>query len=338
MTVHICNRRATSIGIDVAKAEVVVAEVSDRQVVGRCRLANTHEALTQYMARQAALGFSGPVMVESTGYYHWPTVQAAQTCGLDIRLVNPALAAKHRRANIRPCKSDPADAEVLAFMGGTEPCLPKTCRLTHAALRLRQLLNLQKQLERLIQSQCAVLNAHAEAACAAAVAASEGLPALRENLAQLRRHHAQLTTEIHACAQAQAQPAHIVALAQLPGISQALATVLAGVLDPQAPSANSWVAFVGLDISVNQSGHHVGRTRLTKRGHAFLRKRLFQAAWGAMMNNAFAKAYYDHLRAAGRPYVESLLMIARKLLRAGYARVHRPNETVDPARLFAFST
>lgn len=329
------NTPVVSVGIDIAKAEAVIAETDGRSIVHRCTVVNTASALDAYMADKAQAGFTGPLVVESTGYYHWPAVQAAQAHGLDVRLINPLLASKHRKGNIRMCKTDPADAGVLAFMGVTEPRLPGSCALSRATIRLRQLLNLQKKLEKLMQSQQAILNAHQQGADFADVEPSSLLAGLRTNLDDLHEKHRQLKGEIRQCAQQLADPGHISVWHQLPGVSADLAAVMAGILDSAVPSANSWVAFVGLDISVNQSGTHIGRARVTKRGHAFLRKRLFQAAWGAKMHSVPAKAYYDYLRASGRPYIESLLIIARKLLRAAYALIHHPERTFDEAQLFA---
>lgn len=327
-----------AVGADIAKAEVVIAEVHGQSVSARVRLPNERSALQAYVRALAARGFAGKLVVESTGYYHWPLVQLAQQQGLDVRLINPLMAAKHRQGEIRRCKSDPADARVLAFMGCTEPHLPPTCALTRESIRLRQLLNLQQKLEHLIQMQSAVLEAHEEAAQWADVQPSAITAELRAGLKRLRVQHAALKREITQYGQAQAEEAVVRTWRELPGVSAELAAVLAALLRPQVRSAGSWVAFTGLDISVNSSGKHVGRTRLTKRGNAFLRKRLFQAAWGAKMHDAHARAYYDYLRTHGRPYVESLLMIARKLLRAGFARITRPQTPFDAAKLFALPT
>lgn len=327
-----------SIGVDVAKREVVIGERNDRGRVRTRTLANDRSALEAYMAALAQSGFSGPVVVESTGYWHWPTVFAAQAAAVDVHLINPLMAAKHRKGDVRLCKTDPADATLLAHMGVTEPHLPNPCQLRREQVRLRQLLNLQKQLERLVQSQQAVLRAHREAAELVDVCPTTALPALEAQLAELRQQLKAVQTEIQNGAAPLADPQQVTAIAGLPGVSAALARVLAGMLDPNAPSANSWVAFVGLDVSVHRSGQKVGRSRLTKRGHSFLRKRLFQAAWGAMIHSTAVRHYYEQLRQAGRSYVEALLIIARKLLRGAYALTQHPEQPVDEQRLFAVKT
>jgi len=78
------------------------------------------------------------------------------------------------------------------------------------------------------------------------------------------------------------------------------------MLDREVKSAHSWTAYVGLDVSVRQSGTWRGRGKLTKRGNAYIRKRLFQAAWGACLNYDYVRAYYDRLKAEGRKHVEAV--------------------------------
>ena len=69
-----------------------------------------------------------------------------------------------------------------------------------------------------------------------------------------------------------------------------------------------------IDISVRESGRWKNKGKLTKRGNGYLRKRLFQAAWGAKMHNDNFKKYYNHLRDKGKSYVETLMIIAKKIV------------------------
>ena len=44
----------------------------------RVRLPNERSVLRTYVRQLAKRGFTGKLVVESTGYYHWPLVQVAQ--------------------------------------------------------------------------------------------------------------------------------------------------------------------------------------------------------------------------------------------------------------------
>ena len=101
----------------------------------------------------------------------------------------------------------------------------------------------------------------------------------------------------------------------IPGVSRYTASVssLFFSRDYQL-SSKQWIAFAGIDVSVRESGKWRGKGKLTKRGNGYLRKRLFQAAWGAKMHNDDFKKYYDHLREKGKSYIEALMIIARKIV------------------------
>lgn len=62
-----------------------------------------------------------------------------------------------------------------------------------------------------------------------------------------------------------------------------------------------------------------GKGKLTKRGNPYLRKRLFGAAWGAMMSHPLFRKEYDHLREQGRSYRAAIIILARKILRIAFS-------------------
>ena len=117
------------------------------------------------------------------------------------------------------------------------------------------------------------------------------------------------------------------------GVSRANAALFCFSLDKTARSAKSWIAYAGLDVAVKESGTWRGHGKLTKRGPAWLRKRLFQAAWGAMMHFPPARHYYDMLKTKGRKHKEAVIIIAKKLLSIMYAVIAR-QETFNPAKAF----
>ncbi len=88
-----------------------------------------------------------------------------------------------------------------------------------------------------------------------------------------------------------------------------------------------------LDVSSRESGTWHGKCHLTKRGNGYLRARFFAAAWGAMLHDEGARAYYDRLRKDGRPYAESLVIIARKIIRTMFIMM-RDRSAYDPDQFF----
>ena len=122
-------------------------------------------------------------------------------------------------------------------------------------------------------------------------------------------------------------------LQSLPGYSALVSQLVVTFLRTDVASAKSWQAYVGLDISVKQSGTYRGRGRLTKRGNPYLRKRLYCAAWGAYMHYPEVRRYYDWLKEKGRTHKEALVIIARKLLGMAFALL-KNKTTYDPEQAF----
>jgi len=73
------------------------------------------------------------------------------------------------------------------------------------------------------------------------------------------------------------------------------------------------VAFSGIDATVIQSGESSGTYKMSKRGSAYLRKALFQAALVASNNDPVFKAYYQKKRSEGKHHLTAVGAVARKL-------------------------
>jgi transposase len=98
-----------------------------------------------------------------------------------------------------------------------------------------------------------------------------------------------------------------------------LAVVFAMLGDKHFSNRDQLTAFVGLDVAPRQSGTWRGKGKLSKRVNAYMRKVLFQIAWGLKQHNLRYRLCYERLRAAGKNYVTAMLVLARKFRRFLYA-------------------
>ncbi|KPJ91291.1 MAG: hypothetical protein AMJ53_11970 [Gammaproteobacteria bacterium SG8_11] len=310
-------RDCLSVGVDVSKAELAIVGLTPDEHYLK-RIGNQMKTIKAFLRQLQHSGYRGKIICESTGHYHLKLALVCHELGLELIVLNPLQSSKHSKARIRKTKTDPQDALTLATMALTEPKLPQPTQLTRAKalirLKMGQLASVEKQLQQFNQSRAQYEETYAEL----------GLPlspqqlALREHSTSLKRLRKQLEKELEGLlAQALADDDRLAELRQIPGYSNVVAGLVAS-LDRQVKRADSWTAFVGLDVSVRQSGKWTGHGKLTKRGNAYMRKRLFQAAWGACLNYDYVRAYYDQLKAQGRKHVEAVCMIARKLLRIAY--------------------
>jgi len=110
-------------------------------------------------------------------------------------------------------------------------------------------------------------------------------------------------------------------LTTIPGIGPVLAaTILSEVGDIyRFPSPDHLVSYCGLALSEDQSGQSRSRRFLSRRGSARLRTSFYQAALVAVKYDPHLKAYHQRRTSQGLPAKQSVLSVARKLVRISYA-------------------
>jgi transposase len=107
------------------------------------------------------------------------------------------------------------------------------------------------------------------------------------------------------------------------------ARIIAAVGDPaRFRSAGAFAAYVGVVPGLRQSGKQSGRTRapISPMGNARLRRALWMPVLSAVRRNPWLRAFYERLRAAGKPPKLALVAALRKLRHAVYsvAKNRRP--------------
>jgi transposase len=95
------------------------------------------------------------------------------------------------------------------------------------------------------------------------------------------------------------------------------------------------VAYVGLDVTVRQSGKWRGQRKVSKRGSGPLRRILYLAAVRSLAQpgSAFG-AYYRHLLAQGVAKMSALMAVMRKMVGVAY-RLLKSGQSYDPQKVWA---
>ncbi len=114
---------------------------------------------------------------------------------------------------------------------------------------------------------------------------------------------------------------------------QSAARIVAAVGDPaHFKSAAAFAAYVGVVPGLRQSGKRTGtRAPLAPLGNAALRTALWMPVLGAVRRNPWLRAFYERLRAAGKPPKLALVAAMRKLLHAVYSVAKNRKPFVHPA-------
>jgi transposase len=326
-----------AIGIDVAKASMSVCLKFREGFSKALKFSNTETDIKR-LAKQL-IGYQGKIVMESTGHYHWLIALILSENNLDVRVINPLLAKKYTQSSIRKVKTDKADAETLANMAILEEHLPERFNMHSIELVLRKKLAFIGSLSHALQSLQAIVDSFEEAKKNLRSPLTKIEKQLIKQVENIKKQINKLELEVvREVKKDDNHSENIKNLASIPGVSVFVATLATHFFSTDYTSAKSWIGYAGLDVSSRESGTWKGQCHLTKRGNNFLRRRLYSAAWGAVMNNSGFRAYYDYLREQeNRNHVEALVIIARKIVRIMYTVVSKKT-SFDSSRTFYATT
>lgn len=284
-------------GIDVGKANLDLAV--DGQP-GADRFANNRAGINKLVKRLEAMDVQR-IVVEATGGYEEPLLEACCDAGLWIARVNPRQARDFARATGELAKTDAIDARLLALMAGMFGDRLRRHVAPPAWQReLRDWLRRRGQVVVLLQAQKQQ----------ASMAPPEVRKLVARTVAALTRELAAIERTMKALIQEHASPA----LRSSKGLGPVFqATVLAllpelGHLDRRQIAKLTGVAPMNRD-----SGQGQGKRRI-RGGRAPVRVALYMATLSAVRWDPLMKAHYQQLRARGKLGKVALVACMRKLL------------------------
>jgi transposase len=310
------------LGVDVSKAELhgTWRDPETERIRWQGVVPNSRAGIRQLLKRVP----SGSVVVEPTGRYGEALVRAVQAVGREVLLARPRPARDYLRSLQARAKTDRVDSAGLALYGLRERLRPYLLP-SPAVNRVKQLLAARRGLSQSLTSlklQQASLPLAADALAPAIAALTQQLAALDQRLA--------------AATEAAPELAPVVTILDgVPGIGPVTAAALAACLvTKQFTHPDQFVAYIGLDLRVSQSGRRSGKPVLSKQGDAELRRLLYLAASAATRvkhDRTFARRYARE-QAKGLSKTAALNAVARKLAKLSWSLVAH-SATYDPARV-----
>ncbi len=304
------------VGIDVAKAELVVAL---RPTGEQWTIPNRPEAWPALVARLQALAPQG-IVCEASGGYEVPLAGALGAAGLPLVVVNPRQVRDFAKATGRLAKTDRLDAALLAhFADAVRPAvrpLPDAATQLFAALvaRRRQLVEMLSAEENRRGLLPAALQAE-----------------VQDHIADLRRRVAQLDQDLDQ--HLRASPLWRTQedlLRSVPGVGPVTArTLLASLPELGALDRRAIAALVGVAPLARDSGRLHGR-RSCWGGRAAVRTALYMATLTGVRFNPILAGFYQHLVAQGKCKKVALVACMRKLLTILNAMVRTQTRWAPP--------
>lgn len=288
------------VGCDVAKHYL---DIFDARTGVHKRIAN---AAPECAALADTLAQTGDLIVfEATGAYDRTLRAALAGAGARFARVNPGRARDFARAAGFLAKTDKIDARMLAAMGQALELGPETI----VDPEREKLALLVKRRDQLVETRAQEKVRRAE------VSDKKIRASIDAHIAWLDKHIARLNLEIaFLCKQSAAIAREIALTSTMPGVGKVTASVIAALLPELGRrSPKTIAALAGLAPFAADSGQQRGR-RAIKGGRRRVRQAVYIAAVSAIRADTPFKAFYQRLRAAGKPAKLALIAVARKLL------------------------
>lgn len=312
------------LGIDVAKAKLDCAlrlangkhknKVVENNPAGYLVLSDWMEKHGASMAR---------VCMEATGVYWEAVAEYLALKGLVVAVMNPSQIKAFGASRMVRTKTDKVDAQLIAdFSHERQPepwVAPTQAEVTLRALVLR--------LEALTNMRTQEVNRLEVAREAVKAGITQHISWLDDEIKKL-----EMMIRSHIDNDPDLNNKHEL-LDSVPGLGKRTIPVLLSYYanTDRFDNVKQAVAFAGLDPRQHESGTSVrGKTRMSKVGHAFLRKALYMPAIVALYRTAWGKRFYARLAVAGKPPMVVIGAMMRKLVNITFG-VLRSGKKFDSA-------
>jgi transposase len=305
------------VGLDVAKAQL---DVAVRPSGERWSVANDESGIAQLVGRLRALRPT-LIVAEATGGFERAAIAALAAASLPVVVANPRQVRDFARATGQLAKTDRLDAAILALFGERVRPAPRPLP-DEAAQLLDALLTRRRQLLEMLVAEKNRLG----------FAPRPLHRGIRQHIRWLERQLDDVTKEL--AAQIERSPAWRAQddlLQSVPGVGPVVSATLLGEL-PELGALNpkQIAALVGVAPLARDSGTLRGK-RMVWGGRASVRTALYLAALCGRRWNPVLRAFYERLRAAGKPTKVALIACARKLLTILNAMVRDQRRWAAPA-------
>lgn len=251
------------------------------------------------------------VCMEATGIYWEACAEFLAAHEMKVSVVNPAQIKAFGGSRLVRTKTDAVDARLIA-----EFCLRMTPEAWQPSSPAEQ------ALRALVQRLDALQRMHTQESNRLGVAREAVRLGIVNHLGWLDQEIAALIQQIRTHIDDDAELKHQRDLLDsIPGVGErTIAAILAfGASPDHFANARQCVAFAGLNPKQHQSGSSVnGKPRMSKVGHALLRKTLYMPAMVTLYNTAWGKVFRNRLAAAGKPPKLIIGAMMRKLLHVAF--------------------
>lgn len=313
-----------TLGIDIAKAKLDIALRLENGKIRSKVIRNDPEGFAELTAWLSRNKTPEPhVCMEATGTYWEAVAEYLADAGYTVSVVNPSRIKAYGLSRQVRTKTDAVDARLIAEFCASQS--PEPWMAPSAAIR--QLRALVARREALVEMRTQEHNRLLVARKSVRESIESHLDHLEKAIADIEKdihHHIDKDPDLRGKREL---------LDSIPGLGKITIPVLLAFFaqDRRFSTARQAAAFAGLDPRQCVSGSSVrGKTRLSKVGHAFLRKALYMPAMVALTKTHWGRTFRDRLAALGKVPMVILGAMMRKLIHVAFG-VLKSNHPFNPA-------
>ena len=300
------------IGVDMSKL-IFHAAIADKVVL---EFTNNEKGYKQFIKQLKCEGITSKkacIGVESTGVYHLPFCSFVSQAGWPVKVINPLVVSKMSKTRLRPVKTDKVDAQIIrsVLMSGQGYLFNESVELSelkNLVMQRASLVSLRARLKQ--QTEAKIWREKLTGDIKPSSSFSRVFKAVSEEIEAIEQQIQEQETEEQRL------------LRSIPGIGLVCAAALVADVGniERFPSTRQFIAYLGLDCRVHESGTSVhGKGYLTKRGNKRLRHLLFSAALVSKRYVPELGEYYEKKKSEGHHHFSALCATERKLANIVYA-------------------
>ena len=291
----------SELGIDVAKHWL---DISDGERV--TRIDNNQTAIKAYLKQLAS---PSCISIESTNTYHELFIELAIIQKHTVYMIDAYRLSRYRDAVGVRAKTDASDANLLLRYMKAEK---------HRLYPFKLLPKAVKRLNRLLKARAKLATSKATIGLSL-----KGVAELAQTRGAIIRRIEQaialIDKRIQECIQLAGYADDYQRCLCIPGIGPVNAAALVATYHRGIfRKSDSFIAFIGLDVRVRESGYFKGKRKLTKKGNPEIRRLLFNAARAGSRTEKWNE-FYLSMRARGHSTTATAVALSRKIARLAFA-------------------
>lgn len=266
------------------------------------------------------------IVCEATGNYHLRLGKIAHDKGIKFSSVNPFIIKRYGDICMKRAKTDRVDSRLIAQYG-YEYTPSSTAQISPSRITMQQILKAIDDLHNTEGEYRNRLEAHSVNPYGADEVRTVYIQILETVIAKREALERQLIKLV----QAEHEESYELLLS-IPGIGPIGASVIIAFFGKFEgfDTSKQVISYMGTSPVVRKSGKYKGKTMISRKGNAYLRKKLYMCAVSARRYNPYCISLYQRLTEKGMAVKPATVAVLNKLVRQtfGVLKSNKPFDTI----------